>query len=702
MAGDRNDMVVPSRAAWERVSRGVREAEAHRGRRGFGEEEFQGTMPGIIVEVTGLPVLVTTTTTTPSPGFNDPFRPTTSSTTTTTTTTTCYGNSTTTTPSGQVYIYPGRFLYRNIDTLTNEELYFPGENCWINEVQQQPLGIGCRFPGQMGGQYMGLPVINVRGVGNSLSCTLTTTSTTCACLGVCTWELKGTAPNQFWALIEDCNGQEVNTSTTSTSSTTTVPGPTTTVTTTTTSTTSGTGTTTPLPCGCPHPNWCPNPAISGCPNPTTFTYCERGVNYPPPWDVYFCVPSSTTSTTTTTADPMVCGSGCIYKYYISSGWVLLFNNCQVGAGCLGCPIPPSTGTPCTTASFPCSVPAPQVACGGCCRWIWEDLPLPGRWRQYNTNTTDCQCRCTTGNVCNGCSPGCVFSGPAQPGSTCGETTRTYCSCRGCPPGGSTTLTTTTTTSPGSCIGNCIVRWSEGLQDWIVVTRCGASCDCEIPLVPGINSCDIAETACFPTTTSQTTTTTTSTTTTTTLTTCPPVGFEPCTFRCENTDDGYLWVLCRDRCDHGQECFCCSAYINPPGSNCGLFNPICPDCNVLNEGNYCGRSCNCGTTSTTTTTTTTTSGSCENCSANCCWLCADVGTSPLGVTQYEWLLCNNLCGSGTGGGSECMCPSPFSVCGVCTSGQAGDICESDCDCGTPAFTGAFFDNPKNSGYAGSMF
>lgn len=658
--------IFTNRAA-EEISKTVRDSKANRAGDRREQERPRGGSHGIFVKVTGAIVAMTTTATSSTSTTTTTTAATTTTTTsgtgTTTTTTPCIGNSTTsstgtttTTTVGQKYVYPGKFVYRNIDSLTNEEWWYEGdEDIWVQEINNQGLGLGCRYPGNVAGEYRGLVIIGVRNFGDANSCTSTTTSTTCGCLGYCNWTLEG----ETWTLTENhCDSMQG--------------------------------------CDCVPPDFCP--PDFGCGN--TITQCSHNVD--PNTPLIVCPPeptttttgtgttSSTTITTTTTPDPLSCGPGCVWKNIPVSGLgiIVIEGGCNVGlvlpSGfiCTGC-VPPGLLDPCDTVVTPCGSvgpPPPLPGCEGSCEWVWPDVD--GMWWILVSGT------CFTGQ-----SAPCFCDSPSVAGSFCNQRVTTSCheprptttSGTGTGTTSSTSGSSTTqssTTTLGGCRDFCIWRWdAQDPGGWIVITNCGSSCDCSEPLFVGTGPCDIVRTPCI------TTTTTSSTTTTTTTTACTVAN---CVWTCTQDDFLYYWVLTTP-CNEACEC-------PPPIDICGPWGgggEIPGTAGADDE-----RIIPCfPTTSSTSTTTTTTVFPPEECNCpsqsppgTCCWCCAFVSIPPL-PPGYRWVICGiPQCPPGG------QCQNPGLVGAPCSSLNAGQVSCTNCGLSTATSTSGTFTTATGTGAA----
>lgn len=613
-------IVLPNQDAWDRISKSVREAESHRGGSGPEGQQPRGGYPGIFVEVTGPPVAVTTTTTTSSTSGTTTTTGTTTSSTGTGTTTTCNiptssTSATTSTSIGQKFVYPGKFVYRNRDSLTNKEWWVDGEVTWIQEISNKGLGFGCRYPGNIAGEYLGRLIVGVRGDGTNVSCSSSSTSTSQGCGGYCQWSLESTG----WELVENfCCGSPT--------------------------------------CNCPQPDFCP--ADGGCAN--TVTYCAPGAD--PSHEIVDCrttttttsgtgtttTTSSTGTTSTTTHNPSDCGTGCLWIGDPLSGVpILVTSDCHAGTvlsgGCLcaGC-IPPTSLAPCVPFTTPCTIdcppPPPPPSCTGGCTWL---CTVFDSWLLY-------EFRCASSGGVN-----CICSPPSV-GCSCGTWGATICFTPSTPTtsGTGTTGTGTTTTSStsattsttrGGCLDTCQMRWDVDADPpkWVAIRDCGSACGCAAPLFDGTDPCDIVHVPCINTTT----TTTSSTTTTTTTTGCGA----DCTWTCSQDSFRYYWNLTTP-CPTGCDC-------PPPVDVCSPTSPTGP-VGVVYAGLGDKRIIPCGpiastttTSSTSTTTTTTVPAGCDDALCNgmifnrCCFCCALTGTFP---PTYAWVICGQTCL----GGSHC--------------------------------------------------
>lgn len=644
-------------SAWSRVSAQTLKSETERRGTKPGMGPHPGPYSGIVVEVTGPPIAVTTTTptsTTPAPTSTttttttstvDEPEPTTSTTTTTTTTSCITGSltsSTTSTTADQKFVYPGRFVYRSFDHTTNQEWWYPGETCWIQETNNQALGLGCRYPGQLIMPYGGMPTVAVKGTNSAVSCTSTTTSTTpCGCSGHCVWELQsgegilsilGRAQGPMGLIDGSEAGEEFNWVLTSNTCHA------------------------PSGCDCPQPDFCPQDG--GC--ATAVTFCSHGGD--PEQVIVTCtdpnattttttttsgtgttVTSTTTTTTTTTPDEGDCGLGCIWKLIPNLGYILIMSDCDVGLElgegwvCGSCiPLPEGGIPPCVEFPVPCELipppPPPTYFCQGFCTWVWTDIE--GDW-WHLVGGPGCFSNFIDGRQCI-CEP------PSMPGDECNQLATTPCGTIDPPTttgtgttttttttsgtGSSSTTTTTTTTTAGGCGGFCQMRWDTVTEEWYAILDCGSDCGCTQPFYDGSSDCDVVKVPCVHTTT-------TSTTTTTTTTTPAPCTGE-CLWECTVDSKSYEWTLIDSSCsDPGCEC-------SPPPFPCGIGN----------LGNEESTDCYATTTTTSTTTTTTTTTPdigppCCGETAGCIYQCAFSGFDDFGQPLYAWSLCANRCGAG---------------------------------------------------------
>lgn len=697
-----SEFFIPTKEGWDAAQRAIAEAERQRNSRGQMGQEQPGTMPGFVVEVVGDPVQIITTSGTET---TTPTTTTSTSSTSSTTGTTCALSATTgttTTTAVSKRVYPGKIIYRQMSRITNEEWWFPGENCWIQEVNDLPLGKGCRLIGQMCGQFRGFAVICVKGDGTNNSCTQTTTTTTCACLGVCVWELTEDGEGDlYWFKTSDgCGG---TTSSTGTTTTTTDPfNP----------PTPGNEEDgeevwgerpapppqivlpNPVPddpnCYCDTPVFCPSDfETAEC--SITYTFCSRNQNPSPPPSYCTTSTSSTTGTTNTTSeDP--CGSGCTCVAVPGYGWIRTSIDCSGdilpgGSHCSPCSCPLSIPVVCQTLVIPCPRVSPPPGCGGVCEWVWPDLP--GYWWL-----------CT--NCIGACSSGvggvCACDRPSAPGNNCGQQVTT--NCHGPPPpGGSTSATSGTTTTTIHCHGWCEVR-GNGSGGWVIVTDCGEDCDgCQEPIFNSIDECDILQVPCGADTTSST-----SSTTTTTLD-CPS---STCSWICvlgavptseadsanRTTPPGYFWLSQTYCPDEGNSCYCPL--------------PVIP-CNATVLGFETDMYCEMQTSTTSATTTTTIANPCQVPFGGCVYQCL---LDPR--FGYQWQLCRAGCDPAQG----CICcpsneipgfPCDTDACPACTSFREGQLCNRSCNCEQPSTTntattetappggstGAIYEDPNNA-------
>jgi hypothetical protein len=673
------EFYLPTREGWEAAQRSIQDTERERGKRGFFGQDQPGTMPGIVIEIIGERIRVITTsgteTTTPT---------TSTSSTSSTTGTTCPGSATTqttTTTEYETFVYPARFVYLQVSHGSKESFYVPGENCWAQEVNNLPLGIGCKLPGQLCGQFRGYAVVCVKGDGTNNSCTATTTTTTCVCSGVCVWELQlgstsstttgtGTtgAPYYRWVLVEDgCQ----NTTTTATTTTTSQFDP-------------DTGGAedggeewgerpSPPPniidltqppadpkCYCLSPDFCPPDHITATCS-ITYTFCARTEEpIPPPSLCFFGSTSSTSSTTVTTigGGGGPCGGPCVFRCVPGIGWMRISGDClsgvPVGDGtdraCAGCQVPSGQCNNCTNLTLPCATVTANP-CGGVCEWVWPDQPglgwildPPGNPCLGGNNTL---CRCAT---------------PSSPGSSCGQRTTTNCRESG-GGGGSTSATSATTTTTIHCQGWCQLR-GNGSGGWTIVSDCGEDCDgCQEPIYASEDECDTLLVPCGADTTSSTTTTTTTTVD------CPS---DICEWQCVQTAGGrdipnqYTWIT--------------TAYCT--NQTCACPAPVIP-CNQTNVGLTTEMYCEQVTSSTSTTTTTTPPNPCNQGISGCAFRCERDSRG-----FFSWVKCADRCDPA----QNCSCCPPDNndfpcspACPPCTAFREGQVCGRDCRCEVPSST-----------------
>lgn len=572
-------------------------------------------------------------------GANDPIptSSTTSSTTSVTGTTAppvvVGSTSTTTTTTFSRMAYTGYFLYRNHIPVEGEPDWMVGETCYVEELNNRTLGIGCRYAGRLVGLSVdGEAIVAVGNQGQVLPCgsATTSTTTTSSCGGVCQWERN--EGSGLWELIDNACGEG---------------------------------------CNCPHPDFCP-PA-GECAE--TKTYCFP--NFVDPDQNFLCTTtttgtgttastsatSATTTPTSTTRDPSDCGSGCIYKLVPGVGLFKYSDDCIVGGDswflpdgtecvCGGCGGVPdgTTFNPCLEIPAPCVVsctpPPPPPTCAGLCKFIWPDIP--GLW--WLQVTDDPAYRCASNRI----DYSCVCNSPTEPGTVCLQEVITPCY-HPVPPTsattsgtGTTTATTptsattaTTSTTRGNCGGWCVKRWNSITEIWEVETDCGASCQCSDVSYPGETDCDVAKVPCQTTTTSATSSTSTTSTssTTSTTTTTTPCGPYHCTYTCIDSGGSvFVWDL-TDPCPIG--CGCSS-----PDFECTA------DLEDIIQDMPCGQFCDCDPPSSSNGT--------------CCWQClADK------INKHYWGL---LCASGCPVGYNCF-PPPYMP--LCTDANAGDVFYATC-------------------------
>jgi hypothetical protein len=606
---------IPTVGQWDRIRKAVRDAEADKSGLRHGEEDKQAGFPGIAVEVTGPPERIGPFPTTTGTGTTATTATTSS---TGTTGTTCpppstTSQTTTTTTETPKYVYPARLVYRNLAGTGNKDHWWPGEQCWAQESNNGPLGIGCRYPCTPAGEYKGLGVFTARGNGSNLPCSTTGQGTTTSqgCVGVCVFDLD-TATGK-WVL----------------SSSTCCP--------------SGA-------CDCPQPDFCPH-AAGECAN--TETYCTPNgdqtvelVTCPTTGTGTTGTTSATTSATTTSRDPTRCGTGCSCKYVPGVGNVVVSNNCgtaDLGGGCYctgGCFCQGNPNDPCglvfASCETRCTPPPPPDYCNGYC-----DFVSTGEvW-------------ILTASLCSSSGIPCACSSPSAPGP-CAARTRMRCeppkpqptSGTGTGTGTGTTSATSsnTTTSRGGCLDFCLLRWDTGTSQWVTDSSCGASCACEDPPYDGEDDCSVAKVPCKPTTTATTTTTTgttgtgttsaTSTSSQTTTTTVRPCcgSLEACVYQClfvgyaTDPDTGqqveqYDWVQCRSLCPLGVACL--NSAAGTPQHPCDAVHAgVCVDGHCDLQVSDCG------------------SGKCRDANGDCV-SCTDTGMTASGAAVNRCSDCTSV-------------------------------------------------------------
>jgi hypothetical protein len=576
------------------------------------------------------------------------------SSTTTTTTTTCVGAP----PSVPLpddtpkYLYPAQFESRVIGDTSNAGWWTDGEFCYVQEVENRRLGIGCRYVGKQVATYFGLPVIAVEYDGPAAPCapggsaTTAATSTTCACVGKCSWHYDFDL--QAWIRDDSECGDVAG-------------------------------------CICAPPRFCPD--SEDCAN--TKTHCIHGVADDEEDTVYCTTTESPEEEeeregSEEEEDDEIGCTGCVVKYIPElDRWLLITNDCGDGVVCGDCDLSQATTTTdttdtsdtttepdCTVTSVPClpasttTEPPPPEGCGGTCVWVWPDID--GQWwidatpggagnvcvdDSLDEKTgfygdipcvlVNCGCEWWEPLNCIRCGR-CYCDPPSVAGSDCGSRFVSNCTVHGpfvetgdgCT---SVTSSTTTFTTTTPCV--CDWKWDSDLGSWVSTFAGG---DCFPPLYDGVTDCDVAETYC-----AATTTTTTSATTTTTTTTTLPQKCEAslCYWKC--TDEGWApW-------DDSE----CTAVANADlGCQCSYLGGLgAPTVECGGDGyavgDILGRPCQEAPSSTTTTTTP---GPCASFSG--VWRCdADLGWQAFAICPDG---CSLDAPAGSFAGGPCSPPGSF--------------------------------------------